>query len=225
MLEEKGVATFPKPVVGRIPNFIGALRAAKMLSRHRVYQNASVVKVGPDSPQKPVRKQCLIDGKLLIVPTPRIREGFLKIVPSSVPSNKFELASTIRGSYIFGEKLSLDNLPEIDLIVVGSVAVALDGWRLGKGEGYSEIEYAVLRMINKIDEDTPIVTTIHHLQLVNHIPHDKFDVPVDIIFTEDRVVEVSPRKPRPSGIIWSLLPPKKLKEIPILKELGSKVHQ
>lgn len=223
-LEQSGVAAFPKPIMGRIPNFIGAAAAADILCSHSIYRDARVVKVSPDSPQRHVRKRCLMDGKLLIVPTPRIRDGFLIIDPQKVPGSQLDFASTIRGSYYFGQKVRPEDIPEVDLIVIGSVAVTRDGWRLGKGEGYSEIEYAVLRMLNKVDEDTPIATTIHHLQLVESIPREVFDVPVDYIFTEERVLEVSPRNPRPPGIIWSMLPPKKLREIPILLELREKMR-
>lgn len=219
-LEESGVATFPKPIFGRIPNFIGASRAADLLCSHKIYRDAKVVKVSPDSPQKSVRMKCLMDGKLLIMPTPRIREGFLIIDPRNVPKNKIKFASTIKGSYVFGKKAEPEYLPKIDLIVVGSVAVTMDGWRLGKGEGYSEIEYAMLRMFNKINEETPITTTVHELQIVEYIPYERFDVPVDYIFTNNRVIEISSRKPRPSGIIWSLLSGRKLKEIPLLERLS-----
>ncbi|MEM2041261.1 MAG: 5-formyltetrahydrofolate cyclo-ligase [Nitrososphaerota archaeon] len=218
-LEESGVATFPKPIFGRIPNFIGASRAAALLCSHDIYRSATVVKVSPDSPQKFVRMKCLMDGKRLIMPTPRIRNGFLMIDPENVPKDKIDFASTIRGSYVFGKKTELEYLPKIDLIVVGSVAVTKDGWRLGKGEGYSEIEYAMFRMLNKISEDTPITTTVHELQIVEYIPYERYDVPVDYIFTNNRVIEVLPRRPRPSGIIWSLLSPRKLGEIPLLERL------
>lgn len=218
-LDESGVATFPKPIFGRIPNFTGASKAASLLCNHDVYRNAKVVKVSPDSPQKFVRMRCLIDEKLLIMPTPRIRDGFLIIDPGKVPKDKIEFVSTIRGSYAFGIRVEPEYLPKIDLIVIGSVAVTRDGWRLGKGEGYSEIEYAILKMLNKVGEDTPITTTIHELQLVEYIPYEKFDVPVDYIFTNDRVIEVLPRRPRPTGIIWNLLSPKKIREIPLLERL------
>lgn len=223
-LEENGVAEFPKPIIGRIPNFVGAARAADLLCKHSIYRDAKVVKVSPDTPQKYVRKKCLMDGKLLLVPTPRIRNGFLMIDPRTVPREKIDFASTIKGSYLFGQKINLDEMPTVDLIVIGSVAVTRDGWRLGKGEGYSEIEYAVLRMLDKASEETPIATTIHHLQLVERIPHEAFDVPVDYIFTEDRAIEVLPRNPRPSGIIWSCLSPEKLREIPVLEELKGKLR-
>ena len=57
-LEELGLARFPRPVYGRIPNFIGAEKAASRLLNLREYIDARVVKVSPDSPQR-FRGECL----------------------------------------------------------------------------------------------------------------------------------------------------------------------
>jgi len=37
------------------------------------------------------------------------------------------------------------DMPGLDAIVCGSVAVTRDGRRCGKGEGYSDLEFAILR--------------------------------------------------------------------------------
>jgi len=56
MLEKKGVARFPKPIQGRIPNFIGAEKAAERMISRKEFENAEVIKINPDSPQIPVRR-------------------------------------------------------------------------------------------------------------------------------------------------------------------------
>ena len=144
LLEARGVARFPKPVYGRIPNFVGAERAAERILRLREYKSATVVKVSPDSPQRHVRYRCLLDGKILVMPTPRLREGFLLLNPSEIPQESYAQASTIRGAFIFGRRIPPEDLPKIDMIIVGSVAVTEKGLRLGKAGGYSELEYAIL---------------------------------------------------------------------------------
>lgn len=63
LLEERGVAVFPTPVAGRIPNFKGAAEAANLLRKSKHYIDADVVKVNPDAPQAPVRRNVLRDGK------------------------------------------------------------------------------------------------------------------------------------------------------------------
>ncbi|PUA31510.1 MAG: 5-formyltetrahydrofolate cyclo-ligase [Candidatus Terraquivivens tikiterensis] len=219
LLEEKGVARFPRPIFGRIPNFVGAEEAASRLCRTSIYRKAEVVKVNPDSPQLEVRRRTLMDGKMLLMPTPRLSSGFLLLDPKKIPSGSVEWAATIRGSFKFGKPLRPSEVPGVDLIVLGSVAVSREGWRLGKGEGYGEIEYAILRELGKVDERVSIATTVHELQIVECVPHDRYDVPVDYIVTREKFYEVKPRKPKPSGIYWEDLPLEKLNKIPILQQL------
>jgi len=225
LLEEKGVARFPKPVRGRIPNFVGAEEAAARLAQLDVWRKARVVKVNPDSPQKPVRLLALKQGKVLVFATPRMREGFLVIDPRKVPPHSYEHAATIRGAFRWGRRLHLDELRDlgIDLMVTGSVAVDLRGSRLGKGEGYAELEYAILRTVGALSEDTPVATTVHDLQVVREIPREPHDLTMDIIATPTRVIVVSPRPPKPPGVLWDRLPCRKLEEIPLLRDLARRL--
>ena len=226
LLEERGVARFPRPVRGRIPNFVGAEEAAARLAQTEEWRRARIVKVNPDSPQKPVRLLALRQGKLLVMATPRLREGFILLDPARIPGYLYEKAATIRGAFQLGRLVGVDELASlggIDLIVMGSVAVDKRGHRVGKGEGYAEIEYGIARELGLVDEDTPVATTIHDLQLVNHIPRDPYDLVVDIAATPTRLIRFSNAEPKPRGIIWELLPCKKFEEISVLRELASRV--
>ncbi|MCS7146165.1 MAG: 5-formyltetrahydrofolate cyclo-ligase [Nitrososphaerota archaeon] len=219
LLMREGVARPPFPIWGRIPNFEGAEVAASLLLRLEPFRHARVVKVNPDSPQRPVRELCLRKGKTLIMPTPRIREGFLILNPMELDEPLMRQASTIRGAFELGDKVEPESLDRVDLIVAGSVAVSRRGERVGKGEGYSEIEYAILRMFGKVLDDTPIITTVHTLQNVERIPVEEFDVPIDIIATEKEIFFTETKIPRPKGITWELLGERKIKEIPLLQRL------
>jgi len=223
LLEEKNIAKFPRPVYGRIPNFIGAEEAASNLFKTRMWVRARVVKVNPDSPQRIVRLQALREGKILLMPTPKLREGFLLLNPNIIPSRYYGLASSIKGAFIYGRKLGLAELmrmESIDLIVIGSVAVDYMGTRVGKGGGYAELEYAILREIGKVDDKTPIVTTVHDLQVLSEeLPRELHDVPVDIIYTPTRTIKAKKPYPKPKGIYWELLSRDKLNAIPMLREL------
>ncbi|RLG06783.1 MAG: 5-formyltetrahydrofolate cyclo-ligase [Thaumarchaeota archaeon] len=222
LLEEKGVAKFPKPVYGRIPNFVGSEKAASKILELEEYRKARVVKVSPDSPQRYIRYRCLLDGKILIMPTPRLREGFLMLNPSKISRRNYEYASTIRGAFIYGEKISPEDLPRIDFIVTGSVAVTKNGLRLGKGGGYSELEYAILMEYGKVEQSTPIATNVHDLQIVEWLPREAYDLTVDIITTPTKTIKVERRHERPPGIIWNLLTDEKIREIAILERLRSR---
>ncbi len=110
LMEESNIATFPRPVYNRIPNFKGAEKVANKLRNTSIYREASVIKVNPDSPQRYVRYYALTDGKLLIMPTPRLKGGFLVLDPDKIPWKLYSKASTIRGAFQLGVKLTLNEL-------------------------------------------------------------------------------------------------------------------
>jgi len=221
LMEREGISRPPLPIRHRIPNFAGAERAAERLGEVRAFRAAEVVKVNPDSPQSPVRKLALSAGKLLIMPTPRLRRGFLAIDPKRLPKGALGMAASISGAFKFGRELDLERAPRIDFIVAGSVAVAPDGSRLGKGGGYSEIEYGILWELGLIDEGTPIATTVHEAQIVEGIPMEDHDLTVDYIATPLRVLETHANRPMPKGIMWHKLPKGALEGIPLPSWLKS----
>ncbi|MBS7621611.1 5-formyltetrahydrofolate cyclo-ligase, partial [Candidatus Bathyarchaeota archaeon] len=166
-MEKAGVATFPLPCWGRIPNFTGAEAAADKLRQLEEWKMAKVVFVNPDSPQRKVRENALKDGKILVMASPRLERGFILINPEKV-RGKERLASTIRGAFKFG--VETQDFPKPDLIVEGSVAVDVHGHRLGKGHGYGDVEIEVLeRRFGEISA----ATTVHDMQVVENVPFEK----------------------------------------------------
>jgi len=216
LLEEKRVATFPLPTRGRIPNFVGAEKAAINVTKLEEFKRSKIIKISPDSPQRPVRELALRSGKIVIVPTPRLRGEFYLLDPNEI--DDFKEASKISGFSKYGKITDFSSISRIDLIVTGSVAVTLSGERVGKGEGYSELEFAILRELGKVDDSTPVVTTVHELQIVERIPIEIFDVPVDIIVTPQRIHYVNPRKPKPKGLYLEYLSKEKIEDTPYLKK-------
>jgi len=184
-MEKAGVATFPLPCRGRIPNFIGAEKAAERLRQLDEWKRAKIVFVNPDSPQQKVRENALKDGKILIMASPRLKRGFIIIEPSRV-HGKEHLASTIKGAFKFG--IQVQDFPKPDLVIEGSVAVDLDGHRLGKGHGYGDIEIGIIR--ERFGE-VPIVTTVHDIQVVERVPSEPKDERVSIIVTPTKVIRVA----------------------------------
>jgi 5-formyltetrahydrofolate cyclo-ligase len=153
------------------------------------------------------------------MPTPRLRAGFLRVDPGRLAPNQLFAASSISGAAALGTPISLDDLPHIDMLVFGSVAVSSAGDRVGKGEGSAELEFAVLRTLGRVPEDVTIATTVHNAQVVSAIPHAPFDVTLDLICTPTRTIRVAKRGPRPPGVLWDLLPRERWAEMPILEEL------
>jgi 5-formyltetrahydrofolate cyclo-ligase len=223
-LDLEGISTFPRPVRGRIPNVRLADDAAAQLASTPEWQRARVVKVNPDAPQRGVRFRALKEGKTLLMPTPRLREGFLLLEPKRISPRKLFEASSIKGAFAMAEPLGLDDVPRIDLLVFGSVAVSPDGDRVGKGEGYAELEFATLRTLNRVPSDVVIATTVHDAQVVDAIPRQPFDVTLDLICTPTRVIRPDKRGPRPNGVLWEHLPADRRSEMPILEELYQRQH-
>jgi len=206
-------------VRGRIPNVKDADAAAERLSQTPEWRRARVVKVNPDAPQRGVRFRALKHGKILLMPTPRLRGGFLRLDPAQIPPNRLFAASSISGAFDVAEPVGLEALPAIDLLVFGSVAVSDDGDRVGKGEGYAELEFAVLRSLGRVPPDVTIATTVHDAQVVAAIPREPFDVSLDLICTPTRTIRVARRSRRPDGVLWDMLPAERRQEMPILEEL------
>ncbi|UCH58165.1 MAG: 5-formyltetrahydrofolate cyclo-ligase [Candidatus Bathyarchaeota archaeon] len=218
LLEEEKVTRFPRPVRGRIPNFEGSEVASRRILGTEEFHAAEAAKVNPDYPQLEVRKGTLYAGKLLIMPSPRLRSGFLVLDPTKIPKRNCGRAATIRGAFQYGAQTDLD-LPPVDLIVCGSVAVTEGGTRVGKGGGYSELEYAVLRELGLVEEETPIMTTVHELQFVEDAPIEEHDFSVDLIATPMRLVKADGPRIRPKGVLWDKLSEEKIERMPILKKL------
>jgi len=221
ILEEEGVALFPG-AHGRIPNFKGADKAALLLSTLPEWQKAKGIKANPDSPQRPVRHLALSSGKTIYMAVPRLRENkcFIKLDPSKIPSEKFNDASSIKGAFRYGLPVHPKEIPQIDLIVAGSVAVNRKGSRIGKGGGYSDLEYAIGREFGFVREDVIILTTVHPLQIVDEdLFETDHDFQIDFIITPDEIIPTHRQGSRPKGIFRDHLNEQKISEIPILKEI------
>ncbi|KAG4380392.1 hypothetical protein AAZX31_16G149200 [Glycine max] len=230
MMEARNFANNPRPVHHRIPNFVGASVAAEKMRELDVFQDAQCVKVNPDSPQKQVRFLTLSDGKKLLTPQPRLRTGFFSVLDSNMLTlDTIKEACTSVGVAKHGRPIGLDEKIKVDLIVIGSVAVdPKTGARLGKGEGFAELEYGMLRYMGAIDDSTRVVTSVHDCQLVDDIPVEKLlihDVPVDIICTPTQVIFTNTSIPKPQGIYWDKLSPEKLGQVRILRELKKRIEQ
>jgi 5-formyltetrahydrofolate cyclo-ligase len=223
LLEKKGVARFPLPPHGRIPNYKGVNICADMLIDVQVWKDANILKCNPDSPQKPVREAALAQGKTIYMAVPRLREErcFIELHKNRIlgPPGR---GATIKGAFKYGKKVGPEHMKKVDLVIAGSVAVNTNGDRVGKGGGFSDLEFALAREFGIVAEDTFVVSTVHSLQVIDEeIPMTNHDVPLDILVTPEGVTRV-PKRPKPKGILWEDLHQEKINEIPILMKLSEK---
>jgi len=207
LLERERAARFPG-ARGRIPNFRGAEQAAGRLAELPEWQAARVVKANPDAPQLPVRRHARREGKTLYMAVPRLTtvKPFVEVLGDP----------TIKRALAEGAPRALEELEPVELVVCGTVAVNRDGVRVGKGGGFSDLEFALLAERGLVGDETTIVTTVHDLQLVDEpLPETEHDFRVDVIVTPTSVVRATRRR-RPPGILWDHLDAEKRAAIPVL---------
>ena len=239
-------ARFPFPPHDRIPNFAGAGAACERLAETPEWTDAATLKCNPDAPQLPVRRAALRAGKTVYVAQPRLRDAnpFLRLDPDALAADDsddttgakptIDDATTVSGISTHGTPVAPEAVSRVDLVVAGSVAVTTDGARIGKGEGYSDLEWGVLRELDAVDDETTVATTVHELSVIDgpesalaagddastpSLPApDAHDVPLDLIVTPERTIRTETPYERPSGIDWDALGPERLDEIPVLAE-------
>jgi 5-formyltetrahydrofolate cyclo-ligase len=92
-LRAEGVAHFPFPPHGRIPNFAGAEVAALRLLEIEPWKSATAIKVNPDSPQRPLRAEALAAASRFSYRRPDCAAVFKKLDPHRIPPDKIEEAA------------------------------------------------------------------------------------------------------------------------------------
>ena len=217
LLETRGVARAPLPARGRIPNFDGAEAAAERIFDHPPWRGARSIKVNPDSAQRPVRRMALERGIRVYVPTPALAGGFHLLDPQRMDRPDYDAAATLATLADYSVSVALIELPQLDAIVTGSAAVTVSGKRCGKGAGYSDIEFALLRELGH--GAVPVATTVHDLQLVGDFPIESNDLPLSLICTPTRTLQVAQPLTAPTRIEWRRLSVADIERMPVLAEL------
>ncbi|WP_435180559.1 5-formyltetrahydrofolate cyclo-ligase [Halorussus sp. AFM4] len=219
-LEQEGVARFPFPPHDRIPNFAGAEDAADRLAETDEWRAADAIKANPDAPQLPVRRRALREGKTVYMAVPRLRDEqpFYELDPAAIPPEEYDSAPTVSHVESHARQVAPEEVAPVDLVVSGSVAVTEDGARVGKGEGYSDLEYAVLRELGLVDAGTPVTTTVHDAQVVDEaVAVEAHDVPMDLVVTPTRTIQTETAFEKPPGVFWDELSEERVAEISVLE--------
>jgi 5-formyltetrahydrofolate cyclo-ligase len=195
------------------------MEAAERLADLDTWREAETIKSNPDAPQLAVRRAALGQGKTVYMAVPRLRDEdcFLRLDPAEI--DDIDHATTVGGSSEVGVQVGPEEMEPVDLIVSGSVAVSDSGARIGKGEGYSDLEFAILRAFGLVDDETATVTTVHEMQIVDEsIETSPHDVPMERICTPDRTIATEQAE-KPARIDWRQIDDERIEEIPILQRL------
>ena len=211
--------------VGHIPRFVGAEQAAAHLATLPMWQQAAVIKCNPDGAQAPVRLRALQDGKTLYMAVPRLTQErcFVELTASALQHHgvSLETAAWHQGAMRHGRLLSFAEMQPIDLVVVGCVAVSQDGGRTGKGAGFADLELGLLRQLGLVQAHTPVVTTVHAVQIVENalLPMLAHDWSLTSIITPEEVIGTHVTRPQPTGLAWQHIRPEQWARIPVLRTL------
>ena len=94
------------------------------------------------------------------------------------------------------------------------------GARLGKGGGYCDLEYGLLREAGGLERDVPILTTVHSCQVLpdGMIPMTPHDISLDWIVTPEELIACERSYARPPGVLWERLDEERIEAIPVLQQ-------
>ncbi|MDR7871270.1 MAG: 5-formyltetrahydrofolate cyclo-ligase [Tissierellaceae bacterium] len=149
-----------------------------------LYKNANTIMTfisfGDEVDTHDFIEKCINDGKRIVVPItfPKTKE----IKPSEILDfNELEI-----GFYNIltpkDEFIRIINPEEIDLAIVPGVAFDRSGYRVGYGGGYYD------RFLAKYPDIIKLAIGFE-LQLIDEVPKEDYDIPVDIIFTEKEIIK------------------------------------
>lgn len=216
----------------KIPYLVGVDKAAELLAETDEFKKANSVKVNIDLAQEQVKLEVLKAGKTLLVPpSHKSTNVYAKIVAPSDPA-ELDLAAQkklikLQGAEDTFVEIDINSTEKIDMVVVGSYAVDRQGRRIGKGNGYVDLDVGILTHLGCVTKDTLLVTTVHDVQVYDALPENLFqsyDLPLDLIVTPTEVIRVGRRLARPAGIEWNLLSSRRLEIVPVLKSIKEKLE-
>ncbi|MEM4747914.1 MAG: 5-formyltetrahydrofolate cyclo-ligase [Archaeoglobaceae archaeon] len=169
------------PPYGRIPNFRGAEKACEKLRNLEEYWSSECIFSAPDSVLLRLREIVLEDGKMLLAALPRMK-GFVLLRQKVKP--------TIENLKI-GEKADFGKLrKKVGIFAQGCVAVDLKGNRIGKGSGFGDREYEILKREGVLKNEALFIVIAHEIQIFDDLSHliEKHDARADVILTPEKII-------------------------------------
>ncbi len=124
---------------------------------------------------------CLQNGIDIYVPRTNPDDGIMEAV------RIYDLREDLlKGNYGIDEPrpdLQETALPqELQLIIVPGLAFDRDGYRLGFGGGYYD------QFLVNLSSGNTAVAVAYSFQIVEHLPRDEWDIPVDAVVTEHEII-------------------------------------
>jgi 5-formyltetrahydrofolate cyclo-ligase len=150
----------------------------KLLERYKPKTIHSFIPFGPEINILPFLQSCIDLNISLIVPKINKKPIMLQVQIDHLDDlvvNKFGTQEPL-------SDLEFDG--ELDMIIVPGLAFTKNGFRIGYGGGY--YDYFLTNQKN-----TPKIAVGYPLQLVEELPHEAHDIPVDMLILGDQVIETN----------------------------------
>ena len=129
----------------------------------------------------PLIRKALDSKRRVLVPV--VKKGDIDLFFSEIKDLGKELAP---GSFDIPEPkpeyLRPESLDAVDVLLVPAIVWDKEGYRLGWGRGYFD------RVLKMLPEHVRSIGLSFNLQFVSRVPRDQFDLPVNTVVTESRVV-------------------------------------
>jgi 5-formyltetrahydrofolate cyclo-ligase len=146
---------------------------------------------------------------------------FYLLDPEHLSINPWEAAAK-EGAARAGRKVAPSELPSVDLVVCGSVALNRQGARVGKGGGFSDLEVAFLVEAGVLRPDTVLATrSTRSRYWTSPSRRPSTTSGVDLILTPDDAIWCT-EPHRPPGILWDHLHQDKIAQVPALAALAAR---
>ena len=126
-------------------------------------------------------KRAVKDGKKIVIPISVVETR--QLILSELIDYDNELESGAYGILEPKKEFIRETDPKlVDLVLIPGVAFDKKGFRIGYGAGYYD------RFLERVRPDVSKIALSFDLQMVNHAYPDAHDVPVDIVITENEII-------------------------------------
>lgn len=201
-------------------------KAAEKLRGQQVYRDAATVFATPGKSLYQARINCLVDGKNLIMPAPSIRAGFFLLPARTISFKNISEAVTYKGLSKYGKLLKNDSIfgLSVGLLLTDSIAVDLEGGRIGSGSGFFDLCCALLHELGSLQQAPAFLTFVLEEQISRvPLPQETWDIKMTGAITPVKTHAFDGQFQKPQ-IYWSLLSRDRIKRIdPLWKIYSTKL--
>ncbi len=200
---------------GCAPPPTSAGKIAERLRRRPEYRVAKTIFMMPSPLLFQARINCLLDGKVLVMPSPALKLGFYRVKPFAIPFPDLAYGTSLKGITLFGKKLRPKQMQnsDIDLALTGCMAIDQKGRRLGEGTGFFDLSMGLLATLGGVNDKTAVgcVAGAEQMSEVD-LPCDPWDVGVDFLLFQDQELNFERNEPLPA-VDWQVLAKKQIRKI------------